>query len=32
MQALGNQMLACPVQGALKRMYLSGKALELRAP
>lgn len=31
MQALGNQMLACPVQGALKRMYLSGKALELTA-
>lgn len=30
-QALGNQMLACPVQGALKRMYLSGKALELAA-
>lgn len=30
-QALGNQMLACPVQGALKRMYLSGKALELTA-
>ncbi|WP_231570286.1 AraC family transcriptional regulator [Achromobacter sp. RTa] len=31
MQALGNQMLACPVQGALRRMYLSGKALELTA-
>ncbi|MGE8639132.1 MAG: helix-turn-helix transcriptional regulator [Achromobacter sp.] len=29
--ALGHQMLACPMQGALKRMYLSGKALELAA-
>ena len=29
--ALGRQMLACPVQGPLKRMYLSAKALELTA-
>ncbi|QVQ28503.1 helix-turn-helix transcriptional regulator [Achromobacter deleyi] len=29
--ALGHQMLACSMQGALKRMYLSGKALELAA-
>ncbi|MGE8567664.1 MAG: helix-turn-helix transcriptional regulator [Achromobacter sp.] len=29
--ALGHQMLACPMQGAIKRMYLSGKALELAA-
>ncbi|WP_336235141.1 AraC family transcriptional regulator [Achromobacter dolens] len=31
LQALGRQMLACPMQGALKRMYLSAKALELTA-
>ncbi|GLK96657.1 regulatory protein PchR [Achromobacter xylosoxidans] len=31
LEALGQQMLACPVQGALRRMYLSGKALELAA-
>ena len=30
-QALGRQMLACPAQGPLRRMYLSGKALELTA-
>lgn len=29
--ALGHQMLACPMQGALKRMYLSAKSLELAA-
>ncbi|CAB3639219.1 Regulatory protein PchR [Achromobacter pestifer] len=29
--SLGQQMLACPMQGALKRMYLSAKALELAA-
>lgn len=29
--ALGHQMLACSMQGALRRMYLSGKALELAA-
>lgn len=29
--ALGRQMLACPVQGPLKRLYLSAKALELTA-
>ncbi|MCZ8437487.1 AraC family transcriptional regulator [Achromobacter xylosoxidans] len=31
LQALGRQMLACPMQGPLKRMYLSAKALELTA-
>ena len=31
LEALGHQMLACPVQGALRRMYLSAKALELTA-
>ncbi len=31
MQALGHQMLACPAQGAIRRMYLTGKALELAA-
>lgn len=31
LQAVGHQMLACPVQGPLKRLYLSAKALELTA-
>jgi len=31
MQALGQQILACPAQGSLRRMYLSAKALELTA-
>lgn len=31
LEVLGHQMLACPAQGALKRMYLSAKALELTA-
>lgn len=31
LEVLGHQMLACPAQGAIKRMYLSAKALELAA-
>lgn len=30
-QALGSQMLRCPLQGAMRNIYLSGKALELTA-
>ena len=30
-QALGAQMLLCPLQGAMRNLYLSGKALELTA-
>ncbi len=30
-QALGFQMLLCPLQGAMRNIYLSGKALELTA-
>ncbi len=30
-QGLGRQMLLCPVQGAARRMYLAGKAMELAA-
>lgn len=30
-QALGSQMLLCPLQGAMRNIYLSGKALELTA-
>ncbi|MDR2329387.1 MAG: AraC family transcriptional regulator [Comamonas sp.] len=30
-QALGTQMLMCPLQGAMRHIYLSGKALELMA-
>lgn len=31
LQAIARQMLACPLQGAVRRLYLSGKALELTA-
>lgn len=31
MQALGQQILACPVRGPLRQMYLCAKALELTA-
>lgn len=30
-QRLGQQMLACPLEGAMRKLYLSGKALELTA-
>jgi len=31
LQALAKQLLLCPLQGALRDLYLSGKALELTA-
>lgn len=31
LQGLGRQMLMCPLQGAARRVYLAGKALELAA-
>jgi len=31
LQAIGRQILACPLQGAMRRLHLSGKALELTA-
>ncbi|PBI87817.1 Regulatory protein PchR [Variovorax boronicumulans] len=31
LMALGRQMLLCPMQGAMRNIYLSGKALELTA-
>ncbi|XDF37045.1 AraC family transcriptional regulator [Paracidovorax avenae] len=31
LQGLGRQLLACPMQGSARRMYLAGKAMELAA-